>query len=116
MLEAHPDVGRDILGICEPDDYGPVKAIVNSRRNLCLAILLGLLVGHASLVAHAATHDVGDAFKCELCISHGAPAAVPDTGSCHEFDALPPVHVESRSAGDFATRFISPYDVRGPPV
>ena len=40
-------------------------------RNVCLAILLALLVGHASVALHAATHVEQGAAECEICSSYG---------------------------------------------
>ena len=117
MLEAHSDVGGDILGKREPGRAGPVKAnVTNSSRKLCLAILLSLLVGHAALIAHEATHIVDDVVECELCISHGAPTAVPGTGPDHEFPNLPHAIATVDTGTTFAPRFFAPYGQRGPPV
>lgn len=41
------------------------------NRHICLAVLLGLLVGHASFAVHAASHGDTDTSECELCISYG---------------------------------------------
>lgn len=47
-----------------------------ATRHLCLTVLLALLVGHASYVVHAASHDGVDAAECQLCISYGNSSAV----------------------------------------
>ena len=117
MLEAYSDLGGDILGLCEPGHVGPVKTnVIKTSRKLCLAILLSLLTGHAALTAHEATHIVDDARECLLCISHGAPPAVPAAGSEHVFPNLPYATAAMDSGAPFAPRFLAPYDQRGPPV
>ena len=117
MLEAHSDVGGDILDRPEPGCSGPVKANVTSTsRKFCLAILLSLLVGHAALIAHEATHIADEAVECELCISHGAPAALPPAGPDHEFLNLPQARVAVDTGTVFAPRYFTPCGQRGPPV
>ena len=55
-----------------------------ASRNICLAILLGLLVGHVGMAAHASTHAAGEAGECELCLSYNnaseALPSAPDHG------------------------------------
>jgi hypothetical protein len=41
------------------------------NRHICLAVLLGLLIGHVSVAVHAASHGDTGATECELCISYG---------------------------------------------
>jgi hypothetical protein len=64
-----------------------IREMIFGSRKLCLAIMLGLLVGHASVALHTAAHasiDVGD---CGICLSYGhlskAVSVAPDA-------ALPP--------------------------
>jgi hypothetical protein len=40
------------------------------RKHFCLAILMGLLIGHFGMAVHASTHAVGEASECELCLSY----------------------------------------------
>lgn len=53
-----------------------------TRKSICLAILMGLLIGHFGMAVHASTHALGDAGQCELCLSYNdvseALASVPD--------------------------------------
>jgi hypothetical protein len=42
-----------------------------ASRKLCLVVLLGLLVGHASIALHTAAHSTSDAGDCEICVSYG---------------------------------------------
>lgn len=72
MLEAHSGVGRDILGGVEPNRVASVPSDVTpASRKLCLAILLGLLIGHISVALHTAAHATKDAGECSICISYG---------------------------------------------
>lgn len=41
-----------------------------ARKHLCLAILMGLLIGHFGMAVHATTHAIGEASECELCLSY----------------------------------------------
>jgi len=52
-------------------------------RRYCLAILLMLLFGHASIAAHAASHLASDTGDCEYCTSHNhpTPAVIPADGA-----------------------------------
>jgi hypothetical protein len=45
----------------------------HSRRN-CLALLALLLLSHAALTLHVATHIPADQAKCEYCAGHANPA------------------------------------------
>lgn len=51
-----------------------------AARHVVIIALLGLLVGHATLAIHAASHPLADAAECELCISYGdATLALPES-------------------------------------
>ena len=53
-----------------------------ATRHLCLAVLLALLVGHASFAVHATSHGILDVADCNLCISHSdASDALPSEPS-----------------------------------
>jgi hypothetical protein len=41
-----------------------------TSHSISLTILLALLVGHASVAVHAATHESADASECDLCITY----------------------------------------------
>ena len=45
-------------------------------RSFLLAILVAVLIGHASLVAHAATHAGLEGADCEICVSYGDTQAL----------------------------------------
>lgn len=63
---------------------------MSATRHICLAVLLGLLVSHAGIAVHAATHVPDDGVDCELCFSFGdsssAVVAVQEQSlpDCHE--------------------------------
>lgn len=87
-----------------------------TRRNLCLALLVALLMGHAGIAVHAATHVSGDATDCELCSSFSNTAhatadperhAIPDA---RQLFVLP----DPEAAPD--ARSDAPYYPRGPPL
>jgi hypothetical protein len=48
--------------------------VTRVNRHICLAILLGLLIGHVSVAVHAASHVDAGTSECELCISYGDAA------------------------------------------
>lgn len=94
-----------------------VEAIVSkTRRNFCLALLLALLIGHASVVVHTATHFSGDAVDCELCNSYanatkGLPTEdVPDVPRLETERTAPP------ECGEFARCVLPHARQRAPPV
>ena len=69
-----------------------------ASKNFCLAVLLGLLVGHVGMAAHASTHAVGEASECEFCLSYNnaseALASAPDhsVGPLREDPFVAPDH------------------------
>jgi hypothetical protein len=90
--------------------------VSQASRHLCLALLLGLLVGHASLAVHTATHASADSAHCDLCNSYGnASEALPDTD-----DVELPHRIESHPAidaiGRIVERSVRSTRQRGPPV
>jgi hypothetical protein len=55
------------------------------HKHFCLAILMGLLIGHFGMAVHASTHAVGEASECVLCLSYNDSsedllAALPERG------------------------------------
>jgi hypothetical protein len=64
-----------------------IREMIFGSRKLCLAIMLGLLLGHASAALHAAAHASVDVSDCGICFSYGhlsKAISVPPDG------ALPP--------------------------
>ena len=87
-----------------------------ATRHLCLTVLLALLVGHASYVVHAASHDGVDAAECQLCISYGNASLVsgdaPEQGVTPEQDcSAPGYESDVPSLG-----MCDPVRPRGPPL
>ena len=84
--------------------------------HLVLALLIALLIGHASVAVHAASHVASDFAGCELCISYDdssqALDSVPDQG-------VRPVLAEpvplAASTATFSRKTL-PYFQRGPPI
>jgi len=86
-----------------------------TRRHLCLALLVALLIGHVGIAVHAATHVSGDAADCELCSSFSNTAHATADPERHEIPdarhlyALPDPEAASNARSD------APYHPRGPP-
>ena len=87
-----------------------------AARHVVFIALLGLLVGHASLAVHAASHPLADTADCELCISYG------DTSLALPGSPLPTAW-PPRSADASASAATEPtpadavhYFQRGPPI
>lgn len=86
-----------------------------ASRHICLAVLLGLLVSHASIAVHAATHVSGDSADCELCLSYGDSPGVVATA--HE-QRLPDGRGQQLSdplVSSLDTRQVVSFRPRGPP-
>ncbi len=78
--------------------------------------MLGLLLSHASMVVHAATHATQDAADCWICMSHGnLSEALADEPTC---EATPASPVFSATTGTVALPQSEPLAVRqrGPPA
>lgn len=73
-------MGRHILGGVEPR-VAPlvIVKVIFATRKLCLAIMLGLLVGHASVALHSAAHAGNDVGECGICVSYGGLSKVVST-------------------------------------
>lgn len=84
--------------------------------HLVLALLIALLIGHASVAVHAASHVASDFAECKLCISYGdsseALDSVPEQGV--RAVLAEPVTLAA-SAATFSRRIL-PYFQRGPPI
>jgi hypothetical protein len=85
-------------------------------RQFCLVVLLGLLVGHASLAVHTATHVTADSAHCDLCNSYGnASEALPDA-SGPELPRNAYSHAVVAEVGRVVERTVLSTRQRGPPV
>lgn len=88
-----------------------------ASRNICLAILLGLLIGHVGMAAHASTHAAGEASECELCLSYNnvteALASTPDhdVAPLREDHSVSPDHCAPVAPGSPAFRQRAPPEV-----
>ncbi len=72
-----------------------------TARHISIALLLAVIIGHASVAAHAVTHVSADAAECELCISYGdTPGALVEKHA----HCVRPVH----------NTHILPLDINGP--
>ena len=86
------------------------------HKHFCLAILMGLLIGHFGMAVHASTHAVGEASECVLCLSYNDSsedllAALPERG-------VAPVKEPVTSAASHSTTEKTgwvPYLQRDPP-
>lgn len=54
-----------------------------AAHNIGLAVLLALLIGHASVAVHAATHESADASDCDLCITYNDSSEALDAHHEH---------------------------------
>jgi hypothetical protein len=86
-----------------------------ARKHFCLAILMGLLIGHFGMAVHASTHAFGEASECELCLSYNdsseALASPPEQGVAPLKEAA--ATVEARDASE--KRLWAPFLQRDPP-
>lgn len=87
----------------------------NFSRIACLALLLGIFLGHTSVAVHAAVHDTGDSVECQLCSSFGnaSPAITAEPGgdTLHGVVGIP----ENATRTQPVTRTVAPCGQRGPP-
>lgn len=61
-------------------------------RNTCIVILLGLLIGHASVAMHTAAHAMADVADCGICVSYGdLSKAIVDSQARHSIPTSKPV-------------------------
>ena len=87
-----------------------------ASRNLCLAVMLGLLVGHDSIALHTAAHATSDSGECIICVSYGELA---EAVSAHPIGNLSPSKLTyllspARDGVGLAARV--PVRQRGPPA
>jgi hypothetical protein len=55
--------------------------------NIGLTVLLVLLIGHASVAVHAASHESADTSECDLCITYSDSSEALDAH--HEYRVRP---------------------------
>jgi len=85
-------------------------------HSIGLAVLLALLIGHASVAVHAATHASGDTAECDLCITYNDSSKALDTH--HDHGVAPVAEARTSPAGSSwdAPRPASLIRSRGPPA
>ncbi len=85
-------------------------------RKACLLILLGVLAGHALLTLHASWHSTAEQQTCKLCThwsgTHAAPAPALAQTFPRALATLQPVPCVAFPA----TRLVTDYRPRGPPL
>jgi hypothetical protein len=86
------------------------------NRHICLAILLGILVGHASFAVHAASHDDLDTSECRLCISYGDVSKALTSQPAHVLAPAGEHAVRIRAAAPRAELDVILERQRGPPL
>ena len=87
-----------------------------ASRHFFLAVLLGLLVAHASVTVHTATHVTADSAHCDLCNSYGNVAeALPDPAA-PELPHGRYSHTAVPTIGRVVERSVLTTRQRGPPV
>ena len=59
-----------------------------ATHSIGLAVLLALILGHASIAVHAAAHGSGETAECDLCIAHGDAS---ETLEAYQEHGVPPV-------------------------
>ncbi|HEY5641736.1 MAG TPA: hypothetical protein VIS31_02580 [Woeseiaceae bacterium] len=96
-------------------NQGSGQSVPAVTRQLCLAVLLALLIGHATYIAHTATHPIGDLAHCELCTAHSNTMTVasPPATLAPDLSALPVI--PPRTAFLAAATPWSAASPRGPP-
>ena len=86
------------------------------NRHLSLAILLGILIGHASVAVHAASHGDLDTSDCELCISYGDVAKALTSQPVQDLAPAKECAERVRAAAPRADRDPTLERQRGPPL
>jgi len=86
-----------------------------ASHSVGLVVLLALLVGHASVAVHVATHDSGDFTECNLCFAHNDSSEAP--GSCHDHEVpwVSDSHALPIGLLSQTPTFAIPVRQRGPP-
>ena len=87
-----------------------------TRRHLCLALLVALLIGHVGIAVHAATHVAGDTADCELCLSFTDTSYVVAEGQDRKFPDVAYRFARTDSDAVPSGRQNAPYHPRGPPL
>ena len=87
-----------------------------ARKHLCLAILMGLLIGHFGMAVHATTHAIGEASECELCLSYNDSSEALTSLPEHGIAPVKEVADSSDSREISARSGWTPFQQRDPPM
>jgi hypothetical protein len=87
-----------------------------ATHSIGLAILLALILGHASVAVHAAAHETGDLSECKLCIAYGDASETLDSFQEHGVPPVVDTHVLLVGTIWQTPRPRSIFHQRGPPV
>lgn len=115
-METHSDLGGDILARSERLLANRVENFMfKFSRQICIALLLTVVLGHTSVAVHAAVHDNDDSIECQLCSSFGnAAPALAVAGSGADLQHFADTGQDPHTV-DPASCSVSPYRQRGPP-
>ena len=86
-----------------------------ATHSIGLAVLLALILGHASIAVHAAAHGSGETTECDLCIAYGDAS---ETLDAHHELGVPPVvdtYIFPTTMVTHASRPAMSVQPRGPP-
>ena len=86
-----------------------------TSHSIGLAFLLALLVGHASVAVHAATHESADVAECDLCITYNDSSVAPATYHNHNIEPVVESHALPIGLDWYAPRPATSVRQRGPP-
>jgi hypothetical protein len=87
-----------------------------ASRKLCLAILLGLLIGHASIALHTASHATSDVGECGLCVSYGHLSKAVSAHPGHALSFSKPAYLAASIPSRVGMPAGVPARQRGPPA
>jgi hypothetical protein len=86
------------------------------RRKFVIALLLTLVLSHAAVSVHAATHLSTDAVDCDLCSGFSnSPGVIPDYEMAQLPDYTAPFDSD-HSAVSIPTQAVAAAYPRGPPI
>ena len=83
---------------------------------MCLAVLLALLVGHASFAVHATSHGILDIGNCKLCISHSDASDALPSEPLQDVTPGREAYSTADATKVFEARNRVPFLQRGPPA
>ena len=87
-----------------------------ASRNLCLAVMLGLLVGHDSIALHTAAHATNDAGECAICVSYGDLSKAVSAHPSGTVSPSKPMYLPAPDRNGVGLSARVPARQRGPPA